>query len=1090
MADKFVGADGVGTDDDAAGRGDTSGDPYATIDHALRLARTNAIGAGDTCTLLAGTHTLTARVNIYAAIMGQGTAGNHVNVVGEAGETVTVDVNSAATTGIRTDGAAGAQYFHFQDFTLMQATTTGMEIGGPGQKLTDVTIHSIGWDGSKYTGWAVISSGASPIYTNCTAYNCKNGLDHNTGASPTFTNCVAYQCRHDGFAIANSTTGTSTLTGCTAYECGDACMDLSGAVDVTDCTVHTADAQLPTFDGGSEGTGIKCWDSRESEPAGRITLLRCLVYGCRNEGITPWVRNTATDDCYVTIDNCTIADTKIGIHGGTSHATKLSYVTVRNTISSHCGLNFQVGSERRGMKIDNGDSVLEVEHNNLWHHDPSDDHDIVIDFEDVDYDAADVNDDTWGAAATTAGVDEADSIAFDPAYTDLGGEDFTLGPGSPCIDAGLDIGEAFFGAAPDMGYAESGSADPGTGGVLKIWTGSAWALFPGGGGIGSSPVVTANAALAVDVIPVGADGARAIKNSTGVAVVSGTGALQLPAGTTAQRPTAVDGRIRYNSDTPGIEGVTASAWGAIGGGGAGDVVGPAGATDNMLARYDGATGKLLQISTLIVTDAGTISGINQLHLIGDIFHDTHNVRVLRLSSNAGADTEFSLGNAVAPTSPLMQVVSAAANANFRIQAKGTGTIELEDPTNVTGALAVTGVSKLKNQLMAGGVTTTSLTVDLSTGLIAQWTMNDNAANTTVVDSTTNHDGTFIDPGGDPNTDAHSVAGKISTALTLDGSDDYISVADHADLDSDAAYSVACWFMLDAAFQIGSGASRDFFNKRQNGGAFPGWFFGLFTTADVSGVAGLLLSHDTGPGSDSIFFDPGTIAAGEWHHYVATWDGATTGKLYIDGRLVKTDTGLTNGAGLNNATLKLGTNHNLARHLAADMDDSRYYSLALSLNQVLALYNSGNGTESTSATFTLVRDAHTFSDTATDGGSEAATKDDILVAGKGEFVGTVYAADYVTRSSKFIGDGALEMLRQIKHVPGSEETRDVFEHLSPEKPDFATKTGEVNTGWAKPDHATLPNGVRAEGGGSLERLVQVQQAAILELETRLAALEQP
>ena len=41
--------------------------------------------------------------------------------------------------------------------------------------------------------------------------------------------------------------------------------------------------------------------------------------------------------------------------------------------------------------------------------------------------------------------------------------------------------------------------------------------------------------------------------------------LQLPVGTTAQRPTAVTGQIRYNSDLSTFEGYAASAWGSLGG---------------------------------------------------------------------------------------------------------------------------------------------------------------------------------------------------------------------------------------------------------------------------------------------------------------------------------------------------------------------------------------------------------------------------------------------------------------------------------------------------------------------------------------------
>ncbi len=46
-----------------------------------------------------------------------------------------------------------------------------------------------------------------------------------------------------------------------------------------------------------------------------------------------------------------------------------------------------------------------------------------------------------------------------------------------------------------------------------------------------------------------------------------------------------------------------------GGGGSGDVVGPATSTDNAVARYDGTTGKLLQNSVVIVGDTGNTTGL-------------------------------------------------------------------------------------------------------------------------------------------------------------------------------------------------------------------------------------------------------------------------------------------------------------------------------------------------------------------------------------------------------------------------------------------------------------------------------------------------
>jgi hypothetical protein len=44
----------------------------------------------------------------------------------------------------------------------------------------------------------------------------------------------------------------------------------------------------------------------------------------------------------------------------------------------------------------------------------------------------------------------------------------------------------------------------------------------------------------------------------------------------------------------------------------GDVVGPASATDNAIARYDSTTGKLIQNSVVLVDDTGSVTGVNAL----------------------------------------------------------------------------------------------------------------------------------------------------------------------------------------------------------------------------------------------------------------------------------------------------------------------------------------------------------------------------------------------------------------------------------------------------------------------------------------------
>ena len=67
-----------------------------------------------------------------------------------------------------------------------------------------------------------------------------------------------------------------------------------------------------------------------------------------------------------------------------------------------------------------------------------------------------------------------------------------------------------------------------------------------------------------------------------------------------------DGKLYYKNNS-GVVTLLASTSGA-----SGDVVGPASATDNALARFDLTTGKLIQNSVGILSDAGILTGLTGL----------------------------------------------------------------------------------------------------------------------------------------------------------------------------------------------------------------------------------------------------------------------------------------------------------------------------------------------------------------------------------------------------------------------------------------------------------------------------------------------
>jgi len=94
---------------------------------------------------------------------------------------------------------------------------------------------------------------------------------------------------------------------------------------------------------------------------------------------------------------------------------------------------------------------------------------------------------------------------------------------------------------------------------------------------------------------------------TGNVILGTTTALELPDGTTAQRPgTPVNGMIRYNTTLNQFEGYKASAWGAIGGGATGgssdDIFYENGQT--VTTNYTLSTGKNAMSAGPITINAG------------------------------------------------------------------------------------------------------------------------------------------------------------------------------------------------------------------------------------------------------------------------------------------------------------------------------------------------------------------------------------------------------------------------------------------------------------------------------------------------------
>ena len=228
-------------------------------------------------------------------------------------------------------------------------------------------------------------------------------------------------------------------------------------------------------------------------------------------------------------------------------------------------------------------------------------------------------------------------------------------------------------------------------------------------------------------------------------------------------------------------------------------------------------------------------------------------------------------------------------------------------------------------------------------LVSQWTMNDDAANTTVLDSQGANNGTFTDVGGNPNTDAHAAASgdppNLNGSLSFDGTDDYVDCGSNTL--TTGATTICMWVNKDdnnldplCSFKIGSNAQTLFY-----------W------GSTAAGRAAMMAFR----GEHEMYSPLNSLTSGTWEHIVFVYTGGdddlvTSYKIYING-ISQVVTRRANVVGGSASLNRIGKENTGA--FPGDIDDVRVYNKELSQAEVDAIYNSGDGNENLAPTQTEV-----------------------------------------------------------------------------------------------------------------------------------------
>jgi hypothetical protein len=138
----------------------------------------------------------------------------------------------------------------------------------------------------------------------------------------------------------------------------------------------------------------------------------------------------------------------------------------------------------------------------------------------------------------------------------------------------------------------------------------------------------------------------------------------------------------------------------------GDVVGPASATDNAVARFDTTTGKLIQNSVVIVSDAGAVTGVTTLAASTSVttpIVQATNSGGLALKNSAGT-TQISMG-AGGGDNASINVSTNINGANAQIDISPTGTGHVHIKPSGTGGVEIAPISAgTMNNMVIGGTT--------------------------------------------------------------------------------------------------------------------------------------------------------------------------------------------------------------------------------------------------------------------------------------------------------------------------------------------------------------------------------------------------
>ena len=204
----------------------------------------------------------------------------------------------------------------------------------------------------------------------------------------------------------------------------------------------------------------------------------------------------------------------------------------------------------------------------------------------------------------------------------------------------------------------------------------------------------------------------------------------------------------------------------------------------------------------------------------------------------------------------------------------------------------------------------------------------------------------------------------STFLTLNGTNQYVSIPDDTAIALNGDVSISAWFYLD-----NTSGFKAIVGKRDGGGTNYVFYVNGSKLASYDGAS---VINDTGT----------TLSASQWYHGVLVIDSGTSTKFYVNGSISSTQSSSTITS--DDAPLLIG-NDGVGSYFDGYIDDVAIYNRILSDSEITNLYGGTFPASGLVGKWTMEGDSGTtITDSSGNGNNGTASTSGMLITGSRTF----------------------------------------------------------------------------------------------------------